>query len=81
MTLKIAGSGLSYEDLCCLYQTFGDAGVVGILSRVHYCQQQPKCMRSGDKKPRVTNHKRILKNILLHFESKYGYKTHDQEQQ
>ena len=81
MTLKIAGSGLSYKDLCCLYQTFGDAGVVGILSRVHYCQQQPKCMRSGDKKPRVTNHKRILKNILLHFESKYGYKTHDQEQQ
>ncbi len=32
MTLKIAGSGLSYKDLCCLYQTFGDAGIVGILS-------------------------------------------------
>ena len=78
MALKIAGSGLSYEDLCSLYQTFGDAGVVGILSSAHYCQQQPKCLGSGDKKPRVTNHKRILKNILMHFQSKYGSKTADQ---
>ena len=38
MALKIAGSGLSYEDLCSLYQIFGDAGVVGILSSAHYCQ-------------------------------------------
>ena len=51
MAVKIAGSGLTYNDLCRLYWTFSDAGMVGILASNHYCQSQPKCLRSGDKKP------------------------------
>lgn len=73
MALKIAGSGLPYEDLRRLYQTFDDASVVEILARNHYCQRQPKCSRSADKetmgdKPQY----RILSNIILHFQLKYG---------
>ena len=67
---KIAGSGLSYENLSSVYQTFGDAGIVGILSGPHNCQRQPQCSRSGDKAPRITNNKRILKSILIYFQSK-----------
>ena len=69
MAEKIAGSGLSYENLSSVYQTFGDAGIVGILSGAHYCQRQPQCPRSGGKTPRITNNKRILNSILIYFQS------------
>ena len=70
MADKIAGSGLSYQDLSFVYQTFGDAGIVGLLSGGHYCQRQPQCSRSGGKAPRITNNKRILKSILMYFQLK-----------
>ena len=70
MADKSAGSGLSYQNLSSVHQTFGDAGIVGILSGPQNCQRQPQCSRSDDKAPRITKNKRILKNIIIYFQSK-----------
>ena len=39
MADKIAGSGLSYQNLSSVHQTFGDAGIVRILSCSQGCQR------------------------------------------
>ena len=62
MAQNIAGSGLSYDDLCKLYSTFGSGRVVAILSN------PPSA--SSSKTPRVTRTKRILVAIVRHFDEK-----------
>ena len=57
---KIAGSGLSYEDLKDLYQPFGRKGLVCILTRPP--------LSSCSSLPRVTNMMRIVSAISKHFE-------------
>ena len=60
MAQKIAGSGLSYDDLRKLYSTFGKRGIVAILTN------PPSS--SSSKTPRVTRTRRILAAIVKHFE-------------
>ena len=57
---KIAGSGLTYEDLKNLYHRFGRKGLFCILTR------SPLSSRSSVTK--VTNTTRIVSTILKHFE-------------
>ena len=60
IAVKIAGSGLAYEDLKSLYLRFGRKGLVCILTR------PPLSTRST--LPRVTNTTRKVSAILKHFE-------------
>ena len=60
MAQNIASGGLSYDDLRKLYETFGERGVVAILSN-------PPSI-SSSKTPRVTRTKRILAAIVAHFD-------------
>ena len=62
MAQNITGSGLSYDDLCKLYSTFGSRGVVSILSN------PPST--SSSKRLQVTRTKRILAAIIKHFDEK-----------
>ena len=62
MAQNIAVSGLSYDDLCKHYSTFGKRGIVAILSN------PPST--SSSKTPRVTRTKRILAAIVKHFDEK-----------
>lgn len=70
MALKIAESGLSYNDLLALWEKFGEPGVVGILSMPPYELHDRSQRRTSDKsRPRVTKNKRILSNIVKYFKS------------
>jgi DNA polymerase III epsilon subunit-like protein len=60
MAEKIAGSGLSYDDLKTLFVHHGKKGLIAVLSK-------PSTI-SSEKKPRVTKTPRILASILQHFE-------------
>ena len=60
MALNIAGTGISYSDLCELYTKFGKKGLLAILS------MPPS--QSDLKRPRVTRTKRILGAIAYHFQ-------------
>ena len=60
MAEKMAGSGLKYEDLKDLFQSFGRKGLVCILSK------PPLSARSSA--PRVTRTTRIVLAIVKHFE-------------
>ena len=57
IALKIAGCGIVYNDLCFLYENFGDIGVVAILSL-------PPSTHKNKKNPRITKHSRVLESIL-----------------
>ena len=59
MALNIAGTGISYSDLCELYTKFGKKGLLAILS------MPPS--QSDLKRPRVTRTKRILGAIAYHL--------------
>ena len=58
---KIAGSGISYQDLKNVFETFGAKGLVGVLSL------PPSSATS--KAPRVTKTTRILAKIVEHFKA------------
>lgn len=61
MAEKIAGSGLTYNDLSKLFKDFGTPGLISILS---------KPPTKDQKGPRVTKTARILAAIQRHFEAK-----------
>ena len=61
MAEKIAGSGLSYDDLAKLFANFGRNGLIAILSK------PPTANRETDR-PRVTKTTRIITAIAKHFE-------------
>ena len=61
MAEKIAGSGLTYEDLTKLLREFDKEAVVSILAR------SPSTSKT--KQPRVTKTGRILAAIVRHFEN------------
>ena len=63
MAEKIAGSGLTYEDLLKLFKEFGKPGLISILSK-----PPTKGGPRNGKRPRVTKNARILTAILRHFE-------------
>ena len=58
---KIAGSGISYQDLKNVFKKFGAKGLVGVLSL------PPSSATS--KAPRVTKTTRILARIVEHFKA------------
>lgn len=58
---KIAGSGISYQDLKNVFEQFGAKGLVGVLSL-------PPCSATS-KAPRVTKTTRILAKIVEHFKA------------
>ena len=60
MAQKLAGSGLSYDNLMILYRKYGTTGIVAVLSMAPTCH---------DGRPRVTKNKRILGRIVQFFES------------
>ena len=64
MAEKIAGSGLTYQDLNKLFLEFGKEGLLSILAR------PPST--SKKKRPRVTKTARILTAIARHFENQNG---------
>ena len=57
IALKIAGCGIRYNDLCSLYENFGDIGAVAILSL-------PPSTHKNEKNPRITKRSRVLQSIL-----------------
>lgn len=61
MAEKIAGSGLSYEDLQNVFTKFGENGLIGVLSI------PPSS--SDSKTPRVTKTTRILARIVEQFKT------------
>ena len=61
MAQKLAGSGLSYDNLMILYRKYGTTGIVAVLSMA------PTTCHDG--RPRVTKNKRILGRIVQFFES------------
>ena len=61
MAEKIAGSGLTYDDLSKLFRDFGKPGLISILS---------KPPTKNERRPRVTKTARILAAIQRHFEAK-----------
>ena len=61
MAEKIAGSGLTYDDLLKLFKEYGKTGLISILSK-------PPSING--KRPRVTKTARVLNVILRHFEAK-----------
>ena len=68
MALKIAESGLSYNDLLALWEKFGEPGAVGILSMPPYELHGRSQRRTSNKsRPRVTKNKRILSNIIVKY--------------
>ena len=62
MAQKIAGSGLSYDDLFTLYSKFGKAGVIAVLS------MEPTTSHEN-KQIRVTKNKKVLANIVAYLKS------------
>ena len=60
MAEKIAGSGLSYDDLQNLYTNHGKKGLIAVRSK--------PATTSNSNKPRVTKTPKILSSILKHFE-------------
>ena len=58
MVEKIAGSGLSYEDLKRTFIKYGKEGIEAILSK------PPTCLSANSKAPRVTRTSRILAVIV-----------------
>ena len=60
MIEKIAGSGLTYQDLAKVYKRHGEVGLVAILSNTP--------SSSSTDKPRVTRTERILTAIVEHFQ-------------
>jgi DNA polymerase III epsilon subunit-like protein len=68
MALKIAGSGLTYDDLLQLWNSFGETGVVAVLHMPPYQQNDP-CNASSKSHPRVTKNKRIISSIVKFFQS------------
>ena len=61
---KIAGSGLSYQDLTNIFDKFGEKGLIGVLSL------PPSTSSTANKLPRVTKTTRILASIVQHFKMK-----------
>ena len=64
MAEKIAGSGLTYDDLLKLFTEFGREGLIAILSN-------PPTTNKESNRPRVTKTARILTAVLHHFEEKH----------
>ena len=62
MIEKIAGSGLTYQDLAKVFKRHGEVGLVAILSNTP--------SSSSTDKPRVTRTERILTAIVEHFQRK-----------
>ena len=58
---KIAGSGLSYQDLRNIIDKFGEKALIGVLSL------PPSTSSPENKSPRVTKTTRILASIVQHF--------------
>jgi hypothetical protein len=58
IALKIAGCGISCNNLCSLYKKFGETGVVAILS-LHPIHDETE-----GKSPPVTKNTRVLQSIL-----------------
>ena len=61
---KIAGSGLSYQDLTNIFDKFGEKGLIGVLSL------PPSTSSTANKSPRVTKTTGILASIVQHFKMK-----------
>ena len=69
--VKIAGSGLSYDDLAKLFIKFGKAGLVSILFKSPSTMNDPT-------QPRGTKTKGILAAIQRHFEDKVAARRHEE---
>lgn len=61
---KIAGTGLSYQQLKNTFEKFGEKALIGVLSL------PPASNATANKSPRVTKTKRILASIVEHFQKK-----------
>ena len=61
MAQKLAGSGLSYDNLLTLYTKYGEAGIVAVLSMAP--------TTSHDGRPRITKNRRILGSIVEYLKS------------